>query len=168
MTSSDFFCATVSNYLVQLVVELAHCRVLGRRTKRNMMTDWIGFVAWESGCGCVVGGGLGSRCLGMRLTMETLGIGWNVRIQMWPKLPGPGPAQAGGAGDIHANQRPSKEFLAACQATTLPRTTPLTRTLSQPYLFLPNGLATSPNRQLRQVVILPFYIDIVCSMGLFF
>jgi len=39
MTSSDFFCATVSNYLVQLVVELAHCRVLGRRTKRNMMTN---------------------------------------------------------------------------------------------------------------------------------
>lgn len=82
MTSSDFFCATVSNYVVRLV---AHCRVLAVRTNRNMMTDWIEVLAGGSSCGCWVGGGR-CRCLGMRLTMET--FHGDVRIQMWPKLQG--------------------------------------------------------------------------------
>lgn len=65
---------------------------------------------------------------------------------------GPGPALVGGSGDIHANQLPRKELLAACQATTLPRSTraPLTQHPEQDYL-LPNGLTTTPNRQLRRV-----------------
>lgn len=92
-------------------------------------------------------------------------------MQIWPKLPGPGPAHAGGSGHIHTNQVPRKELLAACQATTLPKNKerpglPCRNALGlNRNHLLPNGLTSSQQHQTgaSSMHFFPFHLDMACN-----
>lgn len=83
---------------------------------------------------------------------------------------GPGPALVGGSGDIHANQLPRKELLAACQATTLPRSTqaPLTHHPEQGLPLAKRAHNNTKQAASSRVVFLSFHLHMVCSVSIFF